>query len=126
MIYVASPYTHPEKSVMKKRYKEVMKFTAHLLKRGLHAYSPIVHCHSMAVKFNLPRDASFWESYNFHMISLAESMAVLCAEGWEESVGIKGELKEAAKLNMSVGFHNPITYEVWRIDASSSEFEFAR
>lgn len=95
MIYVASPYTHQDISVMEARYHKAMDLTAFLLKKEWWCYSPIVHCHEMAVKFDLPRDFGFWKRYNWHMLLQASAFFVLDIDGWQESKGVAEEFEFA-------------------------------
>lgn len=92
MIYIASPYTHPEASVRQVRYNEAMAYTSWLLNKKLWCYSPIVHCHPMAIEHEMPTDAAFWFNYNFSMLRICHDLHVLKLEGWDKSVGIAGEI----------------------------------
>ena len=47
-IYIASPYSHPDKAVMQERYEDVLGYVGHALGNGLIVYSPIVHHHEVA------------------------------------------------------------------------------
>jgi hypothetical protein len=105
--YLCSPYSHPDPAVRAERYVAVLKETAYLLKMGLHIYSPIVHCHELAKVANMPTDAEFWKAYNFCMIRSAEYVKVLMLDGWEASVGIKGEVEEARRLHIPVMYVEP-------------------
>lgn len=73
-----------------------------MLKDGLMVYSPIVHCHELAKIADMPKDAAFWEKYNFTMLAAAENVGVLMIDGWEKSVGIAGEVEEAKRLHIPV------------------------
>lgn len=90
-IYVASPYTSPDPAVMQSRYEQVEQYTAWLLKNGDWAYSPIVHCHPMTTKYNLPVDAEYWQQYNNAMLRGARVVHFLQMEGWEDSRGMAHE-----------------------------------
>lgn len=91
-IYVASPYSHPDAEIRHRRYLRVMWYVMNLLKNRQWCYSPIVHCHEMARIHALPVDAIFWMDYNYALLSSARELHVLCLEGWQESVGVKGEV----------------------------------
>lgn len=95
-IYLASPYTGNEEV----NFLLTEKFTAIQMKCGLHIFSPIVHCHEIAKKFNL--DAAFWRAYNYGMLDVAVALWVLCLPGWEKSVGVKGEIKRARERKIPV------------------------
>lgn len=97
MIYVATPYSHVETSVMEQRFEEACKITYTLLEQGFVVYSPIVHCHPIAVRFGLPRGIDFWEKFDRQMIMSAESILIVKMDGWEQSKGILQERKIAAE-----------------------------
>lgn len=102
MIYIASPYSHPDSEVREARYKAAQKKNAEMLNLGLFAYSPIAHAHPIALEHELPTDFDFWREFNFDMITLAEELHVLTLDGWELSKGVKGEIEYAESLGISV------------------------
>jgi hypothetical protein len=104
MIYLASPYTHPDPFVREHRYLYTAKAVMYLLERKKWVYSPIVHCHELAKIGGLPVDAEFWREYDFAMISHCTSFIILRIEGWEHSKGVAAEKAEAERL------HRPISY----------------
>lgn len=101
-VYLASPYSHKDPFVREWRYLRTMRELGRLLRRGLIVYSPIVHCHELAKIADLPRDAKFWERYNFRMIDAASQLLVLMLPGWEESVGIADEVKHAEETKKHI------------------------
>jgi len=103
-IYLASPYTSSSKTVMHSRYLATMLATATLLKSGKFVYSPIVHCHEMAIKHNMPKDFGFWKDYNYNMIDMSESVIVLMISGFEDSKGISYEMSYAASKGIPINF----------------------
>lgn len=101
-IYVASPYTHPDPVVMAERAHRAMDYTAGLIMEGKWAYSPIVHCHEMAIKFNFPVHHDFWMGFDAAMIAPCKEVHVLQLEGWEQSKGIEHELKFCSLIQKPV------------------------
>ena len=104
MIYVASPYSDPSPVVREHRYECVSHFVGLGLKVGHIMYSPIVHCHEIALKQSLPTDAEFWGKYNFGMLRLASELLVLCLPGWEVSKGVAKEIKFAEVCGINVEY----------------------
>lgn len=114
-IYVACPYTNinPEATpverriTMNMRFRDVMFYTAYLLKKKTWAYSPIVHCHEMAQLCQLPTDAAYWGEYNKAMLDESSGMAVLALDEWNESAGVLKEIKWARQLGLPYwGIHS--------------------
>jgi hypothetical protein len=106
MIYLASPYSDPDLAVQKYRYDLVAKATGVLLSAGHHVYSPIVHCHQIAIDNSLPTDAQFWRAYNEDMIDRCDSMFVLCIFRWNTSKGVMMEIEYAREIRMPVRYVN--------------------
>jgi len=104
-IYLASPYTHPNPDIMQERYEHAARVTAEMLNRRQYVYSPIVHCHELACRHDLPRDINFWRDYNTAMLRLAGQLKVLKLEGWEQSVGVQFEMDLAKRLGIPIFFH---------------------
>lgn len=102
--YLASPYSHDNPLMMEARYFAVRAYTASLLAQRIWVYSPIVHCHELATRHNLPKDAAFWREYNEAMLETADQLIVLQLAGWEESKGVSHERVFAEKKGKRVHF----------------------
>jgi hypothetical protein len=102
VIYLASPYSHEDPKVVKKRYEMVLAKTAELIREKKFVYSPIVHCHEMAKVHKLPTDFVFWREYNLDMIAIAESLYVYRLAGWQNSVGVIYEIDWATELGKEI------------------------
>ena len=103
-LYLGSPYTHPDPFIMEERYLRALRVLHGMLLRQEWAYSPIVHCHELAKIGGLPRDAKFWEAYDFAMLAGASKFLVLRIEGWEASKGLAAEKAEAERLGIKVEY----------------------
>jgi hypothetical protein len=110
--YLASPYTHPHLRVMRERYSQALPALNWLLSKRIWTFSPIVHCHSLAERFGLPRDMDFWASYNRAMLVPASTLIVLTIDGWTLSRGIDSELRIAAEEHIPIKYldHTPQGY----------------
>jgi hypothetical protein len=103
VIFLCSPYSHPEPFVREARFLAACKATATLLKHGHAVYSPIVHGHPLA-PFGVPTDWSFWHGVNAWHLERCELVVVLMLNGWQESAGVRREVEIAQELN------KPVTY----------------
>lgn len=110
MIYLASPYTHTNPAVIQQRYEEARAFTAHYIRVGAAIFSPIVHCHELAIHHELPLDFRFWQTYNEALLRRAAALWVLQLEGWEKSRGVSHEISFAAKHGIQTFYKEPL----WR------------
>lgn len=102
MIYIASPYHHPDPAVMHQRFHAVCTEVAAIMRKGLVPYSPIAHNHYLACNFDLPRDWSFWEHYDLHILSVCDGLWVLMLPGWKESRGVAAEIAFAERRGIPV------------------------
>lgn len=100
MIYLASPYSHPDAGVRQARFEAARHALHHLLIQNKWAYSPIVYCHPIAIAHELPLDAAFWRDFNQHMMRRTTHLLILRIDGWEASVGIQEEVAYAKELNL--------------------------
>jgi len=101
MIYLASPYTHPQKKVMTRRYLQVKKYAVELMKQGHCVFSPILYGHP--IKANLPKDFD-WIDFDLNILKECDCLLVLCLPGWDESKGISEEFNEAAIRKIQVWY----------------------
>lgn len=102
MIYLAQPYSHPDEQMRQARYEIAMRVCANLMMRGYDVYSPIVHWHEVARQFDMPTDATFWRHHNLKVLSLCSTLAILKSPGWQKSVGLRYEVKEAIRLEKEI------------------------
>lgn len=104
LVYLATPYTHPNPDIRELRFIAAERCAAALMKRGYHIFSPIVHCHGLAKKYSMPTDYLFWLTYNTAFLRAAEAVFVLKMPGWEESKGVVKELELVKELGKLLAF----------------------
>lgn len=103
MIYLASPYSHPDPAVRERRFRDACRATAKLLARGLHVFSPIVHGHAVALcGIPLPADYAYWRDYCRDFVARSSELFVLHLDGWRESVGVQDEILTAIKEELPI------------------------
>lgn len=107
LIYLASPYSHPDPEVREKRFRDVCHAAGRLMRLGLHIYSPIAHSHPIAMQTDLPTSWEFWSAYDEAIISRCSEVRVLTIAGWETSIGITAEIEIANRLGIPVTFEKP-------------------
>jgi Domain of unknown function (DUF1937) len=103
MIYLASPYTHPDPQVRKVRFDAACRATAQLIRAGQAVFSPIVHGHPL-VRFGLPTDWSFWQWFDLEYLRRCDEMLVLQIDGWQESEGVQAEIALASALGKRIEY----------------------
>jgi hypothetical protein len=105
--YLASPYTHPDPEVRHQRYVEMERICAEYLRNGIYVYSPIVHCHYIALNHDLPVEFDFWMGYNKSMMLASRGMIVIQLDGWSKSKGVAAEIEFCTDNNISVIYVDP-------------------
>ena len=103
MIYLASPYTHPDPAVVEQRFEAVCRMAADLIRQGKTVFSPIAHSHSIC-RYGLPGDWQFWKQHDREYLSACDEVVVLKLEGWQESHGVQAEIALARALGKPVSF----------------------
>ncbi len=101
-LYLACPYTHPDKRVRQYRFDMVTVTAGRLMREGLMVFSPISKTHPIAEKCGLPGDWEYWEKYDTIAIAHCKELWVLTLDGWEDSIGVKAETKIAEQLNKPI------------------------
>ena len=104
LIYLASPYSHPDESVRLQRFETVCFVADKLMSEGKHVFSPIAHTHPIAVKGDLPKGWDFWEEFDRKFISACGELWVVMMDGWRESKGVQAEIKIANELGIPVKY----------------------
>lgn len=104
LIYLASPYSHPDSRVREKRYRDVCSVAGDLMKQGYLIFSPIAHSHSIAEMCELPTNWEYWSAHDHAMLSNCEKLIVLKLDGWDKSVGVAAEVKIAEEMGIPVDY----------------------
>ena len=111
-IYLASPYSHPDKSVRENRFRAACKAASLLMVQGYLVFSPIAHSHTIAQYLDNHLDLDFWLEIDLSFLdSWADEMWILCIPGWWESKGIRREIEHAKKHGIHVSEYHRATYE---------------
>ncbi len=105
MIYLCTVYTQGtedldpimREAVLHARYVEARDKTAEFMKKLVPIFSPIVHCHDLALHNDMPKTWDYWEKIDFQYLDACKEVWVYQMPGWEQSRGIQAEI-EYAKL----------------------------
>jgi hypothetical protein len=106
MIYLASPYSHPELAIRVERFHAVCRIAAALMRNGEIVFSPIAHGHPIA-EHGLPTDWTFWERHCREQLAPCTELVVLTLDGWRESMGVAEEIRMAGRLGKPVRYITP-------------------
>ena len=102
LIYLASPYSHPDEAIRKMRYMQALRATIMLFQENHYVYSPIAYTHPIATlgEFHLGFDV--WGDFDFHILSKCDELWILPLAGWRDSIGMKSEIYEAIALGIPI------------------------
>jgi Domain of unknown function (DUF1937) len=106
MIYLASPYSHPDLQVRDARFDAACRVAARLIRTGKPVFAPVVQGHPLA-RYGVPSDWTFWRPLAREYLSRCDELVVLQLDGWRESEGVQAELAMASELGKRVDYLNP-------------------
>ena len=106
MIYLASPYTHPDPAIQEARFHAACRQAAEMLRCGIRVFSPIAYTHPIAAH-GLPGDWSFWNDQDRAFLQMCSEVWVLMLDGWRESEGVQAEIEIALRLGKPVVYVEP-------------------
>ncbi|MFQ5732136.1 MAG: DUF1937 family protein [Planctomycetaceae bacterium] len=106
MIYLASPYSHPDPAVRERRFQAACLAAAQLMRASHTVFAPIVHSHPL-VDYGLPTDWSYWERQDREHLARCDEVVVLLLDGWRESRGVQAEVRLAENLGKPVRYLVP-------------------
>jgi hypothetical protein len=93
MIYLASPYAHPNDAVQEWRASMAARAAGILIARGHLVVSPIAHGHAIVREDTHRRiSGERWYEYGFELLQRSEQLWILELEGWSESHGVQREI----------------------------------
>jgi hypothetical protein len=113
LVYLASPYSSADKSIIERRVSDVQAATAKLIEQGNLIFSPIVHSHPLSPLVSWspvntctrPESAtSEWMCYDKAFIDHCDELWVLMLDGWDTSRGVSDEIAYAYEHNIPVRF----------------------
>ena len=102
MIYLCSPYSHPNPVVMQYRYQKACRATAKLIAAGIPVFSPL--CNSVpAVELGgLETDHDGFLAVDIPILQRCDEVLILGLPQWEESLGVRKEMFEALALRKPI------------------------
>lgn len=106
LIYLASPFSHKDRWVMKLRWAIITAIGAKLVSEGKHVFGPITESHAYD-EFGVGNSGwEYWQKHDYLMIDKADELWVVKMKGWEQSVGVQAELTYAQKKGKQIVFLN--------------------
>jgi hypothetical protein len=102
LIYIASPYSHEDKKIVKKNWETVTKYVAGIVSEGHVAISPITYGHVLLDWKEMPSDWDFWKNFCLTILNKCDKMIVLKMDGWDVSRGVSEEIEWAKENSIPI------------------------
>ena len=118
LIYLASPYSHPDAAVRERRFREVAAAAGRMMRTGIFPFSPIAHTHPIAVECDLPKGWDFWERFDRAFIARCSELWVLTLDGWQDSKGVTAETAIAHDMGLIVSYWDGSAEDLDRVAES--------
>lgn len=123
LAYLASPYTNFEDGI-EIAFREVARLAAKLLTAGVHTYSPIAHCHPMAIHGDIDAlDRDFWLQYQETMMARCDVLIVAEMKSWQKSLGIAHEIAFFLRAKRTIFQLNSTTMVMRKMVWPAAELE---
>lgn len=107
MIYLASPYSHADPAVRRRRFRASCRAAAVMLKKGLMVFNPLAHSVPIAACGLDDMNHDFWMHVDRPYLEWCHMVMVLTLEGWRESRGANMEIAAARAMGKPVSFISP-------------------
>jgi Domain of unknown function (DUF1937) len=108
MIYIASPFSSPNKITEAERFTNVSRYAQKLLATGHVSFSPVVYGYHFHTTYGVPGDFATWIEFNKAMIRASSLLDVYMLTGWKQSVGVTAEIEYATQLRIPVRYTEPL------------------
>jgi nucleoside 2-deoxyribosyltransferase len=112
LVYLASPYTQYELG-LSQAFRDIAKIAGALISRGVSVYSPIAHCHPIAVYGGVhPAAHEIWMKIDTKMMAACDALCIARLPGWDKSAGVAMEALEFFSQKKPIYHLEPKTLEV--------------
>jgi hypothetical protein len=99
--YLGSPYNHQDPKIKRKRLAVVNWVSLEMLSKGELVFSPLSH--NLTVDFKRKFNSwEAWQTLDLEFLSRCDVLLVLKQKGWEDSIGLKDEIKFAKKHGIEI------------------------
>lgn len=120
LIYLACPYTHPNREVRTWRFEMANKAAALIIGTGRPVYSPISMTHPIDLVLasaQIETVSAFWVSLDERFMTFCSEIIVLTLEGWKESYGVGREIEFFEQRGRPISFMKQSDVEAGKLDA---------
>ena len=116
MIYLASPYSHPNPLMRIARFNAVARAAARLMAEGKEVFCPITHSHPIQAMGDLPAGWEYWKRIDQWALEHCDEVYILALPGWDTSEGVRAEVAFADDHGMRITFLQPTNLEMSEVN----------
>jgi hypothetical protein len=102
MLYLATPSSHSDPAVMRKRYQTSCRAAAKLLQSGIVVFNPLANGISAVELGGLELEYQGFITIDLEFLRRSDEVLVLGLAGWKESDGVIKEIFESFALRKPV------------------------
>ena len=107
--YLGSPYSRYLAGI-DAAYEDVCHERGLLVQNGVACFSPVIHSHPVARYCDMdPYDYAIWMPSEAPIMDCAKGLIVLMLDGWENSDGLKQEMRFFREKKLPIVFMTPGT-----------------
>ncbi len=104
LLYLATPFTHSDKSAQDHRFRVSCRATAQLMKCGVNVFNPLSHSVPLVEHLGDVGDQhEFWMWCDLPILYRCDELLIVGMENWEQSRGVCEEMFKA------LAWRKPIT-----------------
>ncbi|HBT77230.1 MAG TPA: hypothetical protein DEB39_09980 [Planctomycetaceae bacterium] len=102
LLYLSTPFTHPDPSVRLDRYQKSCRVQARLIEAGIACFNPLAHSVPAVELGGLTATHAQFMALDLSILRRCDELLVVGLDGWTESVGVRAEMFEALALGLPV------------------------
>lgn len=103
MIFLSAPYSASSESITEQRMIWYCQVAALLLLDGHNVISPLLnHWVRKCGNLDVGGDWEFWQDYSEDLLAVCNALYVIKLPGWDQSIGVKGEIDFAKQRNIPI------------------------
>lgn len=123
MIYLATPYSHPNPQVRESRVEGVTFIAGVYWRKRIAVFSPITHIYPIKRMNGTEGDSlpiidphlSLEMRFDLHILSVCGSLYCVKFDGWVTSVGVSIELDFASRVGIPITYIDPESFGLNRL-----------
>ena len=108
--YLGLQYTDSDPLMENWRADISDRIAADLFVHGKIIFAPVSTWHHTARKYDLPGTFEYWAELDEEFIKISKKLLIITLPGWEDSVGVTGEIELANKYNIPIEYIDPYPY----------------